>query len=121
MRTVSCSRWVTPVGVIVGRLGCVRAQPAAVIPADLPWVPFRWVAAVYPDFRLERAALVIPTPIGRSGRRSLLQLDLAARGTMPLGFPGPRASAPAQRKGASTASLRRPHLSRSRHRLPTRQ
>jgi hypothetical protein len=88
-------RWV----ILGGALACGRAQPAWVVPADLPWASFRWVTAVYPDFRLERAAFVIPTPIGRSGRRSLLQLDLAASGNMPLGFPGPRGPPVTPREG----------------------
>jgi hypothetical protein len=95
MIAVSRVRWV----ILTGAMACSRAQPPAVVPADLPWTPFRWVTAVYPDFRLERAAFVIPTPIGRSGRRSLQQLDLAASGDMPLGYPGPRGTAATPKKG----------------------
>ena len=88
-------RWVF----LGGALACSRAQPAPVIPADLPWESFRWVTAVYPDFHLERAAFVLPTRAGSSGRRSLLQLDLAASGNMPFGYPGPRVAAPLAMKG----------------------
>jgi hypothetical protein len=95
MIAVSRVRWL----ILAGALACSRAQPALVVPADLPWEPFRWVTAVYPDFRLERAAFVLPTPIRGSGRRSLLQLDLAASGNMPFGYPGPRVTAPLAMKG----------------------
>jgi hypothetical protein len=107
MIVVSRLRWMF----LAGALACSRAQPALVVPADLPWESFRWVTAVYPDYRLERAAFVLPTPIGSSGRRSLLQLDLAASGNMPFGYPGPRVTAPLAMKGrlhglaSSAASL----------------
>lgn len=82
---------------LLGLIGCSRAQPEPVLPEDLPWTPFRWVTAVYPEFRLERAAMLVPADV--AGTRSLLQLDLAASGSMPFGYPRGEPAASIRRKG----------------------
>ena len=93
------TRWSAsiPALVLIGLIGCSRAEPGPVLPEDLPWTPFRWVTAVYPEFRLERAALLVPADV--AGTRSLLQLDLAASGSMPFGYPRSESATSIRRKG----------------------
>jgi hypothetical protein len=91
---------------LLGVAACGRG-PGWVPPADLPWRPFYWARVTSDSARFDRAAILLEVPLGRGGSASLVQLDLAASGTMPEGFPLPAGMrlAPALRRGGQLYGL----------------
>ncbi len=67
--------------------GCHHVPNLEVDDKPIAWVSFRWVTAVLDGGSLEHATLVLDAKAIFSESSSLLQLDLAASGNMPVGFP----------------------------------
>ncbi|MEO8450500.1 MAG: hypothetical protein ABI647_11945 [Gemmatimonadota bacterium] len=80
--------------------GCHHTPKLDVAAKRISWISFRWVTAGLDGPPLERATLVLDAGPILAGTSSLLQLDLAASGNMPVGFP--------YNSGAPPAGMLRP-------------
>ena len=80
--------------------GCHHTPKLDIAAKPISWISFRWVTARLDGPPLERATLVLDAGPILTGTSSLLQLDLAASGNMPVGFP--------QSSGAPPAGMLRP-------------
>ena len=65
-------------------------------PLDLTWIPFYWAAASDDSLNFPQAAILLEVPLRAGPAPSLVQLDLAASGSMPDGFPPPQLRADRQ-------------------------
>src|SRR6266705_3348322 len=83
-------------------ISCTGRPAEPVLPADLPWQPFYWARVGGDSARFDQAAMLVELPLRRGTAPSLVQLDLAASGMMPEGFPpagGNRGSTVLRRTG----------------------
>ncbi len=73
----------------VGLAGaCGRPQAPPIEPELARWRSFAWASVAAGPLQFDHAAILLPDTSGRSGG-TWLQLDLAASGTMPRGYPVP--------------------------------
>ena len=69
-------------------IACSHSVPGTrAAPLDLTWSPFYWAAAGDDSLRFPQAAILLEVSLRAGPAPSLVQLDLAASGGMPDGFP----------------------------------
>lgn len=86
--------------------GSCSSQPTPLPwPSTLSWIPFYWVQADLGPSRRSHAGIVTMTRMGRRDS-TLVQLDLAASGTMPFGYPSSDSAGATSRAGSLHGLLR---------------
>lgn len=93
-----------PACVLLALTACTHSRPVA-LPTDLDWVPFYWLTASIGATQFEHSAIVIELDSLHWQHGGMLQLDLAASGTMPRGYPALGADGETRRSGPVSGFL----------------